>query len=187
MNKNILYINPIFNGIETITYSNGVIKYEVLKIPFLQFAENFPHIITEKFFENHTHEIWVVNGPWPFTQMRIVTLSINSIKFSLPKVILKSTNYFDICRPTVEQMSIIQANANEVLVKKPNSPEFFLKKWDVNPGNYCWFLAENTEIEQPFTSFVSNFDNISTIFDTISPQENISPLYIKPPHITWQK
>lgn len=187
MNRNILYINPIFDGVEIIEYIDNFANRSTISIPFLQFAENFPKEITKIFEWKHFDEIWIVSGPWAFTQMRIITLSVNALKFSSPKTILKSTNYFDICRSTVDQLSIIEANANEFLVKLLNWEEKFIKKSEIGEENYHWFISSKSEKPKNFSNFLLNFDTISTIFDTISPQDFVSPIYIKAPHITWQK
>lgn len=184
--KNILYINPIFDGIEIITFVDNFAKYQALEIPFLEFSENFPKEIIKIFQENNFDEIWAIHGPWPFTQMRIVSLTLNSIKFASPKIILKSTSYFDICRSSVDILSILDANTNEFLVKKPDGEEIFVKKSEIGEEKYHGFIGKNSISPANFDKFMSNFDTISTIFDNISPQNAISPLYIKPPHITWK-
>lgn len=185
--KNILYINPIFDGIEIITFVDNFANYQVLELPFLEFAEKFPKEIISIFQKNHFDEIWCISGPWAFTQMRIISLTLNAIKFSSPNIILKSTSYFDICRSSVEVLSILEANANEFLIRKPNGEEIFIKKSEIGEEKYHGFIGKNSIFPANFDKFMSKFDNVRHIFDIISPVDFITPLYLKPPHITWAK
>lgn len=84
--------------------------------------------------------------------MRIVSLVINSLKFSSPYIDIRSISYFDICRPTVEVSSILEANNNEYLIKSYDKKEQFIKKSDLKTDSYSSINAQNGK----FRGFIKN-------------------------------
>ncbi len=58
-------------------------------------------------------EIWCPRGPGPFTLMRVVTLSINALRYT-KNLTTKSCHFFDLI--DTEHMPIIEANAKECLI-----------------------------------------------------------------------
>lgn len=63
MSRNILYINPIHEGVEIIEYIDNFANRSTINIPFLKFAENFPKEIIKIFSEKKFDEIWIISGP----------------------------------------------------------------------------------------------------------------------------
>lgn len=60
-------------------------------------------------------EIWCVSGPGPFTLMRVVTLSINALRYTR-SLTTKSCHFFDLIDP--ENIAIIEANPKECLIEE---------------------------------------------------------------------
>ncbi len=90
----ILYINPILPEITFfILQKNDVIIEKLSKN--LDTAILFPKKIVDLVDLYDIQEIWCIVGPGPFTLMRIVTLAINSLKYTR-NITLKSCNFFDL-------------------------------------------------------------------------------------------
>ena len=106
-----------------ITNIDNVQRDEYISFPFFHFAEEFPKFLTNLFSEYNFHEIWLINGPGTFTAMRIISLTINSLKFSNPNLIIKSRHLFDIIDK--KYTPIISANNNEVLIRENMTDTFY--------------------------------------------------------------
>lgn len=116
--------------------------------------------------------------------MRIITLTINSIKFSSPNIILKSTSFFNICRNIENQIPILEANTTEFLIKNEHGEEIFIKKSSLPEGKYVGYIDKKSTNIDNFSTFINNFNDIQKVFESITEQSYIQPIYIKPPHIT---
>lgn len=189
MQENTLFINPLEEKILFSTF--GEVRHEeFVEINFLEFAENFPRILTNFVKKYNIKKIFCINWPAPFTKIRIVTLAINSLKFANKNIKLKSIHLFDII-DNQKYIPIIQANKNEFLIRK-NGEEYYenvevvsknveqLSKFD---KKFCGFVEENIKIPN-FEKFKISINEIEKFFENIDEVDFISPIYIKSPHIT---
>lgn len=212
--KKILYINPLGENIRFISSLSDGVFTENISLPFLEFAENFPKILTENFLKNFYNEIWLIAWPWAFTKMRIVTLAVNAIKFSHPNLIIKTAHFFDFFKNFSNLTPILEANNNEFIYLSTNGEETFCLKKDLPEGNYIGLFdttstnfdklrqyfgelrqisTENVDIStkidnsSTYTDFYEDFSEINKFFEHISETPYSEPIYIKPPHITYGK
>lgn len=191
-----LYINPLGEEIIFISFEKENNFTEKISIPFLEFAENFPKILTEKFLKNSYEEIWLIAWPWPFTKMRIISLTINALKISFSKLQLKYIHFFELfsLRKT---KPILEANNKEFLSTDDNGEEKFFQKNSLPERNYEWILnwqltnfdniVDKNCQSSTFVYFYENPDEIIKIFSKKEYSDFIQPIYIKPPHITYGK
>jgi hypothetical protein len=109
----ILYINPLLRELEARVCISGVEQVFSLA-KYHQTAENFPAWILQIVDRYQITEIWCITGPGPFTLMRIVTLTLNTLAYtrSIP---LKSCHFFDLILPPYRP--ILQANDQEYLTR----------------------------------------------------------------------
>mgnify|MGYP003526997400 CR=1 FL=1 len=121
--NNILYINPLLEEITFYVFQNEKIFIETL-VKNLNTANTFPKKIVDFVDLYNIQEIWCIVGPGPFTLMRIITLAINSLKYS-KNITLKSCNFFDIINH--EYIPIIEANKKEYIIKT-NDKEIIVTK-----------------------------------------------------------
>lgn len=196
--NNILYINALPDEIVFLWIADNISFSEKVTIPFLQFAEIFPKILIKIVQEKHINSIWVICWPWSFTKMRIVSLAMNSILFSFPYISVRSCSFFEVIPEPY--IPILYANLKEYLIFDRNTwQEFFQQKDWLKNGFYQWYLS-NFDINSTlsptstnwwdyivFRPYIDDWEQIFKIFSKKSPQKYISPLYIKPPHITYAK
>ena len=138
-------------------------------------------------FQNLTGVV-VVNGPWSFTAMRIITLTINTLVFVHP-ILLYSVDYFTFGSLWWWEYPILmRANRGEYLIQKnkDSSPEL-IEIPNILPRTYYWvgdindFKCTNDIISIQSTLDYSVF---CKNFPMDSPVQKIEPLYIKKPNIT---
>ena len=186
MQPHILYINPLDEDIIFLTNINNIINSKTIQIPFLEFAENFPKILAKFVEENNIWEIWVINGPGTFTKMRVIILSINALKISFPNIILKSAHFFDLFHNNNTQ-PLIEVNTKEFLTNNQQNEEIFYEKNSLPDGNYQWYSTSQLQQTSTFEKFVDQWTELEKIFISKNSENFLTPLYIKPPHITHAK
>ena len=145
MQHNILYINPLWENIIYLSKINNIFESQNLTIPFLKFAENFPKILSKFVEEKNIREIWVINGPGTFTKMRVIILTINTIKISFPEIIVKSVHFFDFFKDLPEK-PLIEINAKEFLTNDNQNGEIFYDKNSLPDRDYIGYST--TELRQ---------------------------------------
>ncbi len=192
--KKILYINALPDDFVFISFLWDTVITENISLPFLEFAENFPKILSKKFLENSYEEIWFFSWPGPFTKMRIISLTINTIKFSYPNIIIRSCHFFEYFKNS-PKTPLLEANAKEFLYLWQNNEEVFCEKNNLPIWEYTWIIdTTSTNFDKfrqfiqwtsTYEAFVNNPVEIEKFFKKISPTNLAQPIYIKPPHITY--
>ena len=77
----------------------------------------------------------MINGPGTFTKMRVIILTINTLKISFPEIILKSAQFFDFFKNLPER-PLIEINSKEFLTNNQQNEEVFYEKNSLPDGNY---------------------------------------------------
>lgn len=181
--KNILYINPLSPEIIFMVFTGNEIFTSSL-IRNLDTASTFPQRLVEIVERYTIEEIWCVVWPWAFTLMRILTLSINALTYTRD-IRIKSCHFFDLI--TSGNIPIIEANQKEYIIQK-NNEIFHVQKNDLEKGTYEGIISANTSTEGvKYIQYTEEKNNISSVFSVKSFEDRISPIYFKPPHITWPK
>ena len=186
MQHNILYINPLWENIIFLSKINNIFESQNLTIPFLEFAENFPKILSNFVEEKNIREIWVINGPGTFTKMRVIILTINTIKISFPEIIVKSVHFFDFFKDLPEK-PLIEINTKEFLTNDDQNGEIFYDKNSLPDNDYIGYSTTELRQTSTFKNFVDQWNEIEKIFKSKKSENFLTPIYIKPPHITHAK
>lgn len=186
MQHNILYINPLWENIIFLSKINNIFESQNLTIPFLEFAENFPKILSKFVEEKNIREIWVINGPGTFTKMRVIILTINTIKISFPEIIVKSVHFFDFFKDLPEK-PLIEINTKEFLTNDDQNGEIFYDKNSLPDSDYIGYSTTELRQTSTFKIFVDQWNEIEKIFKSKKSENFLTPIYIKPPHITHAK
>lgn len=177
-----LYINPLLPDI-TITLLEWTKIEKTFSIPKGDDFESFPNIIMEIIQNHEIEEIWTLLWPGLFTRMRIVTLTLGSIIFS-KKIHIKWIHFFDLIS---HEIPIIQANTDEYRVLIKNT-DMIVHKNELPDWNYQGYGDKNNFTDgKVFIEYKENWWEISTIFQNLPLLKEVSPIYIKSPHITWSK
>jgi tRNA A37 threonylcarbamoyladenosine modification protein TsaB len=95
----------------------------------LDTASTLPRHIVDLVDRYGITEIWCVTGPGPFTLMRIVTLTCNTLAISR-EIRLKSVHFFDMITPG--HVPIIEANPKECIIREGSTES--LRTWDTLPA-----------------------------------------------------
>ena len=77
-----LSINPLLPEISFIVIDGGIVVEKSSLTKNLDTASTLPRHIVDIMNRHVIDEIWCVTGPGPFTLMRIVTLTCNSIRLA---------------------------------------------------------------------------------------------------------
>lgn len=183
-NKNILYINPIGPDIQWgIIHNNACIVY---KTEIMQdVSVDFPHLLHTIYQEYSFDEIWCIHGPWAFTRIRIISLTINAFWYIHHDIILREAHIFDIIPK--EYIPILEINSRECLIQN-NLGIHNTSIASLTKGNYCGYLysiPENPDIT--YTPLLFSLNDIQNIFHKVPPVPLITPIYFKNPHITCPK
>lgn len=127
-----------------------------------------------------------VNGPGPFTAMRIITLVLNTLSF-VHHTPLYSIDYF-----TLGALSgwgypiLLRANRGEYLIQKDGgmTPEL-IPIPDIPPGTY-FGMGDTNDFTNDAISIQSGirYDSVCKNLRMEHPVQKIEPLYIKKPNIT---
>lgn len=181
--SSILYINPLTPEINFLIFDwEQTITKTLAKN--LDTASTFPRIVVDIVDEYGIDEIWCVTGPGPFTLMRVVTLSINSLTYTRA-IIVKSCHFFDLI--TSENLPIIEANPREYLIRQGDSVISIAKEllpiWAYEGIFSDMISTEDTKSIQ----YREDRVNITRLFAVKQIENRISPIYFKPPHITCSK
>lgn len=131
--------------------------------------------------------IVVVNGPGSFTWIRTVSLIVNSIAFSIPKLFLTPISFFDLLD---DYPAIKSSSKRDLFVKKSKSDKIEI----VNNDDFIAYLQEN-HIEKVHGDVATNFlSGFSLEFEVdyekiikhvmLLSEREIQPLYMKKPNIT---
>lgn len=128
----------------------------------------------------------VVNGPGPFTAMRIITLVLNTLSF-VHHTPLYSIDYFALGAISGWDYPILlRANRGEYLIqrKKNTTPEL-IPIPDIPPGSY-FGIGDTNDFTNGTISIQSaiRYDSVCKNVQMKHPVERVEPLYIKKPHIT---
>lgn len=127
-----------------------------------------------------------VNGPGPFTAMRIVTLTLNTLSF-VHHTPLYSLDYFMLGALSGWDFPIlIRANRGEYLMQREEStPPELVAIPDILPGDYCG-IGDTNDFTNAGISIQSEIQYVLVCknIQMENPVERIEPLYIKKPNIT---
>lgn len=182
----ILYINPLPKNIKLIVLNeNKEVLFEAEKPKNNDEFSFFPEFLVETVKKYEVDEIWCVVWPGPFTLMRIVTLAINSIAY-VENITLRSCNFFDLILG--ENTPLIEANAREFLIRDKDGNTESVPKAEIWPWTYEGIFGKIDFADgKTFVEYKENISHICQVFEIKSTEQNISPLYFKPPHITCSK
>ncbi len=179
----ILYINPLWREISFFIFQNKNTIIEKLD-KNLDTAITFPKKLVDLVDLYNIKEIWCIVGPGPFTLMRIITLGINSLKYT-NNITLKSCNFFDLI--SKNNTGIIESNSKEFIIKNDDIitiiDKNILPKWTYEGITFEKFSTE----EIKYIQYNDERKNIENIFSLKLSEIQISPVYFKPPHITCPK
>lgn len=178
-----LYINPLTPDIHFL-----ILKWEETitrtLMKNLDTASTFPKMLVAIVDEYAITDIWCVTGPGPFTLMRVVTLAINAIAYTRT-IRVKSCHFFDLIMN--EYTPIIEANPREYLIRRHDEIITITKEL-IPPWVYGGIFSDIISTEgTKFIQYKEDTIRIMDIFRTRQTENRISPIYFKPPHITWPK
>lgn len=151
----------------------------------LGFIQEFLDVNNLKY--NDIENIVVVNGPGSFTGIRSVSLIVNSIAFSIPKLFLTPISFFDL----LDSYPFIKSSSKrDLFVKKSKSDKIEIVKND----DFIAYLKEN-DIKKVYGDAVTDFlSDFSLQFDVdyeniiknvmLQSEKEITPMYMKKPNIT---
>ena len=181
--NNTLYINPLTPEINFMIFQwEQTITKTLTKN--LDTASIFPKMLVGIVDEYTINEIWCVTGPGPFTLMRVVTLAINALTYTRP-IIVKSCHFFDLI--TSENLPIIEANPREYLIRQ-DGEVVSMMKWELVVWAYEGIFSDiDSTVGSKSIQYKEERGNIVHLFATKQIENNISPIYFKPPHITCPK
>ncbi len=129
--NNTLYINPLLPEISCIVIDGETIHTSTVA-KNLDTASTLPRHIVDLVDRYDITEIWCVTGPGPFTLMRVVTLTCNTLAIARG-IRLKSAHFFDMITPG--HLPIIEANPKECIIRIGGDD--VLRTWDeLTPGTY---------------------------------------------------
>lgn len=176
-----LFINPLLPKISMLIIKNGKIldAYEWEKDN--NTATTFPRHIIDIFDKYPIQSIYCVIWPGPFTLMRIITLTCNTVKLT-HNIKLYWLHFFELIPDSY--IPIIEANPREFITKMDG--EIRLISWeDIIPGEYSWILyTKDFTGDKSFVQYRDNVDIIEKIFTNLSQSDRLTPIYFKEPHIT---
>lgn len=179
-----LYINPLGTKIRFLIFDKTRLlkTYDFDKIDT---SSTFPKYFVEVVEQYNIHEIWCITWPWAFTLMRTVTLTLNTVSFS-KNIKLKWCHIFDILQ-NKEENPLIQINPSEYLCRVGGA-EILFSRETLPPGKYIWFSSGKDFTDtKTFVEYDENTDEIIEFFTKKNTENRLSPIYFKPPHITWSK
>lgn len=182
----ILYINPLTKNIQYFIFDSKKNILETNEIIWIDVSISLPEKIAELTKKYDFSEIWCIEGPWPFTKMRILSLTLNTLVYTKSNIKIKWCHFFDLLSFFSKKTPILEANKKEYLVRENGENIFYLKE-NLPKNKYIWYTSEIYELSSNFDTYIDNVDNIFSFFDTVKTKSRFSPLYIKKPHITCPK
>lgn len=114
--------------------------------------------------------------------MRVFSLTINSIIFANKEIIVKSRQYFDIFDNTSTYIPILPINTNEVLIML-NETIQIVNTSELLSDSSTYISHKNTLLHN-ISQFIETPKYIQSLYQDTPPTIQISPIYIKNPHIT---
>jgi hypothetical protein len=178
----ILFIDPISENIRLSIIDDGELRHTSTPPKWRDYDE-LPDTIVDMMDRHDIDTIWCITGPWAFTRMRIVTLMLNSLKLTR-KFELKGCHFFDIIDTS---SPILKANDREYIIRSERWTQL-INKEDIPEGSYIWYGDQNDFTDdKKLIQYKEDIHFINEVFGTIIPVGQISPIYLKDPHITWSK
>lgn len=181
----ILTINPLHTNIELQILKNDEILFQDILTKNGKEFDSFPEKIHELSEKYRIDEIWCITGPGPFTLMRIITLTLNTLKIA-QKIRLKGMWFFDFYHG--KHTPILQINASEYLTRK-NRTIIPVSISELEPRIYEWYFEKNDFTDaNSFIEYREERDDWTRAFWWTEEKNRLDPLYFKAPHITvWSK
>lgn len=179
----LLFIHPLISpALFIISEWGKILHKEVHDIRGKEF-ETFPEILHGLVKKYFIAKIAVVNGPWPFTALRIVTLALNTL--SLVKHIpLIPVHFFELWVLQKKPLPYcLKANRGEYLIR--SSDMEMLTALHSMKGSY-WGMGDMNDSPENGI-LIDNTIDMQTILPILEKREwtsMIAPLYIKDPKIT---
>ena len=178
-----LFINPISSDI-TISLLEDSICRETHIIPKWDDFSQFPEKVIELVDAHSIKEIWCICGPGAFTRMRIVTLTLTTLRLSRA-IRLKWCHFFSIIK---EWIPILRANDREYIIETAKWITTLIEKGNIPLGTYIWYDDKNDFTDaKVFIEYREDAREVSRVFEQIEYTEVLSPIYLKDPHITCSK
>ncbi len=180
-----LYINPIWENIDYFVFDAKKNIQEHHTIISNDISISFPQKIAELSKKYTLSEVWCIEGPGPFTKMRIVILCLNTLKYIYPTIHLKWCHFFDLIWQISSKIPLLKANRKEFLIQE-NGSSIFYQKENLPKYEYIWYIWNEDSIDT-FTKYKDSVDTVFTVFESLENKSRFSPIYIKKPHITCPK
>ncbi len=177
----VFFIHPLLENIHIFVIdSKKRTIIEPLVLVSSNIAEDFPSFLIESIWKYSPKEVWCVTWPGPFTLMRVVTLGINTASF-VSNTPLKSLHLFDLIEKRW-YTPITIANECEYLLRNSEWTDIFTPKTQIPDRKYIWISRNITTSDYTLWKFEAS--EVCMIFEKQKKINRLSPLYIKPPHIT---
>ncbi len=178
-----LYINPLTPEINFLIFDGEETRVATLE-KNLDTASIFPKMIVDIVDQYTITDIWCIAGPGPFTLMRVITLAINAISYTRA-ISVRSCHFFDLI--SEDHQPIIEANLREYLIREGREI-ISIAKWDLPEWIYEGIFADiDSTVKDKSIQYKEDRSNIIRVFSMREKESRISPIYFKPPHITWPK
>lgn len=176
-----LSINPLLPHISFIVTDGVSIVEQSLLEKNLDNASTFPRHLVDIIDRYDISEIWCVVGPWAFTLMRIVTLSVNAVWLAR-WISLRWVHFFDILGNT--HTPILEANAREYIIRESESDSLIAKS-ELPPWSYMGIIETKDFTEdKTFVEYREDISEIVRAFWDTESTKTLVPIYFKAPHIT---
>ncbi len=179
----ILFINPIPVDIHIFLLEEGTTLEEII-IPKWDDFSAFPGELVELVDLYSIEEIWCICGPGAFTRMRIVTLTLNTLKLTR-KISIKWCHFFELID---NEIPILRANDREYITRVWHGDISLILKENISSGTYRWYWEKNDFTDtKVLIQYKEDSHSIDTLFHSIPLSQTLTPIYLKDPHITWSK
>jgi tRNA A37 threonylcarbamoyladenosine modification protein TsaB len=182
----ILSIQPLTTEIELTLFQDGKMKKNFHHPKNGNELDSFPEALLQILEDEWVDEIWCITGPGPFTLMRIITLTLNTLHLTR-WIRLKEASFFEWIK--TENIPILEANTREYIIQENGSMPELRAKESLDSKIYEWIFQKNdfTDAMQ-FIEYREDYENMYSIFQSKPFQKSIQPLYFKAPNITkWSK
>lgn len=177
-----LFINPVWDDIRLFVIEKSEIQEECIIKRGDDFSQ-FPEMIVEVVDRHSIKEIWCVCGPWAFTWVRIVTLTLNTLALS-KHIQLKGCHFFELIK---NHIPALRANEREYIIAIDGLNQLKEKNL-IEEGSYMGYGEKNDFTNKgDFIEYREDIREIVTLFAEKPCTDNLSPIYLKDPHITWSK
>jgi hypothetical protein len=179
----ILFINPLSRDISLFVLDRSTYIDKII-IPKGDDFTSFPDKVVEVVDLYTIEEIWCICGPWAFTRMRIVTLTLGALSLSRD-IRLKGCHFFD----TIEGcIPVIKANESEYIIRGEDGDIHMIPKESLPEGEYRGYGGKNDFTDtRILIEYSEDFAALSHLFEKKEIVKNLAPIYLKAPHITWSK